>query len=139
MTLNLSNDLKFAKRQINSYIKKGQIVPKDVLSHYSNLLSVANDRQSFTFGTLTPGSFPTITTSSTSILPTNNNRTYVLIQNIGNNVVFLDFDSPAANNGGLKLSANEKIELTIKQFVTANINAIAIGGSSTLSIFTIVD
>lgn len=39
MTVDFSQDIKTAERQMNSYINRGQKVPSNVLAHYNNLLS----------------------------------------------------------------------------------------------------
>lgn len=148
MAIDFSQDIKTAERQMNTYIRRGQKVPRDVLDHYTKLLSGTLDSQtvenggnsstsSAPQGSLNPGTFPTVSDTDSVILSADTDRSYVLIQNTGNETVFINFGSAAAVNGGLKIIAGGSWSSTFPQFAETEIHAIAEANTSTLTIYTI--
>lgn len=144
MAVDFSQDIKTTERQMNTYIRKGQKVPKDVLSHYTNLLSGTLNAQQvengqsddFPSGDLST-TFTDATTTDSVILIADTDREYILIQNTGDEIIYLNFNAPAAVDGGLKLGPDASWSTQIPQFAKAEIHTIAEANTSALAIYTI--
>lgn len=143
MAVDFSQDIKTTERQITSYVRRGQKIPKDVLNHYNNLLSGAinsekvNNGQSDSFPSGSLSSvFANVPNTDSTIL-TAGSRQYLLIQNIGNDVVFINFNAAAGVNIGLKLFPGSSWTTQFPQFVNTTIHAIAENTSSHVAIYTI--
>ena len=144
MNVDFSNDIKLAQRQMNRYVRQKLPIPKDVLTHYNNLLSGAINQETvesgqaddFPSGSLT-SIFPTVNTSSTILLTANPDREYLVIQNIGANDIYLNFGGTASIGGGYLLSTGEVFQTQIPQFTSAVVEAIAHTVASTAAVFTL--
>lgn len=144
MAVDFSYDIKTTERQMSKFVRRGQKVPKDVLAHYTNLLSGTLNAQELENGESTdfpPGnlnsSFPSITTSNSVPLAADTNRNYILLQNIGDQTIYINFDGVAAVGGGLQILPGGSWTSQIPQFVEAALNAIAQAGTSILAIYVI--
>jgi len=144
MAVDFSQDIKTTERQMSTYVRKGQKVPKDVLAHYNNLLSGTINAQTvengqaddFPAGPLA-STFPAVTNTDSAILPASATTQYILIQNIGTDTIYLNFGAAAAVLGGLQLSPGASWSTQFPQFTTAEIHAIAESTSSNVAIYTI--
>ena len=126
------------------YVRRGQKVPKDVLAHYNNLLSGTLNAQELETGESTDfpvgalvSTFPSIATANGVVLAANADRTYILIQNIGPEAIYINFGAAAAVGGGLQLLPGASWTSQIPQFVEAELNAIADTATSSLAVYTI--
>lgn len=143
MALDFTIDINNVTRQIKQYLRRDQPIPKCTLDHYNTLVGATINAQtlesgtnSFPLGTLA-GTFPAVPATDTTILAANTSRTYVLIQNIGSDTIFLNFGGAAAVNGGLKLLPGAEFDTQIPQLLTGALHAIAETGSSTLAVYEI--
>jgi len=146
MSVDFSQDIKTTERQMNTYVRKGQKVPQDVLAHHNNLLSATLNAQQVENGQaddLPSGNlnslFPLITTTDDIILKLNTSTEYVLIQNIGDKTVYIHFGAPAAIGAGLQLLAGASWSSQIPQFIQNDIHAITVSGTSTLALYYLGD
>lgn len=144
MAVDFSQDIKTTERQMNTYIRKGQKIPRDVLDHYTKLLSGTLNAQQvengqsddFPSGDLS-STFSSATTTDSVLLTAEEDRQYILIQNTGDEVIYLNFNAPAAVNSGLKLSPDASWSTQIPQFAGAEIHVIAAANTSTVATYTI--
>lgn len=144
MAVDFSQDIKTTERQMSTYVRKGQKVPKDVLAHYNNLLSGTLNAQQvengqsddYPSGDLS-ATFANATTTDSVLLSADTDREYILIQNTGDEIIYLNFNAPAAVDGGLKLGPDASWSTQIPQFATAEIHTIAEANTSPLAIYTI--
>lgn len=144
MAVDFSNDIRTTERQMARFVRKGQKVPKDVLAHYTNLLSGTINAQTvengqaddFPAGDLA-GIFPSVSTTSSVVIAASTSREFILIQNIGTETIYINFNGPAGVAAGLQLVAGGSWSSQFPQFAKAEIHAIAETGSSTLALYTI--
>ena len=143
MAVDFSQDIKTTERQMNRYVRNGQIIPKDVLAHYNNLLSGTLNAQTIENGQADDFPSGDLNSTFTSVPNTNTvilaagDRDYLLIQNVGDDTIYINFGAPAAVLGGLKLLPGASWSTQFPQFVTAELNAIAESTSSDVAIYTI--
>lgn len=143
MAVDFSQDIKTTERQMNRYVRNGQKVPKDVLAHYNNLLSGTLNAQTVENGQADDFPSGNLTTTFGSVPNTNGviliegDRQYLLIQNVGDDTIYINFGASAAVLGGLKLLPGASWSTQFPQFATAEINAIAETSSSDVAIYTI--
>ena len=129
---------------MNRYVRNGQKVPKDVLAHYNNLLSGTINAQTvengqaddFPAGDLST-TFTDATTTDAVLLIADTAREYILIQNIGDEVIYINFNGIAAVDGGLKLGPDASWSTQIPQFATAEVHVIATANTSPLAVYSI--
>jgi len=144
MAVDFSNDIKTTERQMSRYVRNGQKVPKDVLAHYNNLLSGTLNAQQvengqaddFPAGNLA-GLFFNANTIDAVLLGSDPDREYILIQNLGDEIIYINFGFAAAVDGGLKLGPDESWSSQIPQFVTSEIHSIAAANTSAVAVYTI--
>lgn len=142
MALDFTKDISNVTRQIEGYLKRNLPVPKCTLEHYNTLIgsvtnSIALEESGGTSPTSLSSSFPTVTTTNSIVLATSSTRTYFIIQNIGDETVYINFGAPATIGGGLKLLASAEFSTEITQFTQTAINAIAEANISTLAIYEV--
>lgn len=143
MALDFTKDINNVTRQIRKFLVNDEPVPKCTIEHYNNLAGAQANAAALESGTSdfpTGGlssSFPAVTTANSVVLPANVDRTYYVIQNVGSDTVYLNFDAPAAVGGGMLLLPGANWITQIPQFTEAEINAVAENTSSTLAIYEI--
>jgi len=144
MAVDFSQDIKTTERQMNRYVNNGQKVPRDVLSHYTNLLSGTIDSETVEKGKSDnypegdiSSTFTSVSDTDSVILTQDTNRDYIMIQNLESEAIYINFGAPSAVNGGLKLSSDASWSSEIPQFAQAEIHAITATGSSNIAIYSI--
>lgn len=143
MSLDFTTDINNVTRQIRSYIRRNEPIPKCTLDHYSSLVSASINSQiaesgsgDFPVGNLS-SSFPSATTSNSVILSANTSRTYILIQNIGTETVYINFGGVAGVGAGIQLLPSATFITQVTQFTRAELNAISTSAPSSLAVFEI--
>ena len=143
MALDFTKDINNVTRQIRKFLVNDEPVPKCTIEHYNNLAGaqansavLESGTSDFPTGDLA-SSFPAVTTTNSVVLAANVDRTYIVIQNIGADTVYINFDSPAAVGGGIQLLPGANWITQIPQFTATAINAIAESTSSTLAVYEI--
>lgn len=145
MTVDFSQDIKTTRRQIESYVRRGQKIPKDVLYYHNSLLSASintdtvenGQADDFPGGSLSQN-FLDISTSNNTITTGSPTREYILIQNIGGENIYVYFGPGAASVGaGLLIVPGGSWSTQFPQFTRNSIQVIAENNSSRIAFYYI--
>lgn len=147
MAIDFTTDIHNVARQIRRYISANQPVPKCTLEQYNTLIGASLNAQTLESGGsnasvgLPTGTlnttFTTATTTDSVVLVGDPGFTYVLIQNVGDNTVYINFGAPASIGGGLQLVPGANWITQIPQFMEVDLHAIADTAASDLAIYSI--
>ena len=143
MALDFTKDINNVTRQIRKFLVNDEPVPKCTIEHYNNLAGAQANSAALESGTsdfptgALSSSFPAVTTTNSVVLAANADRTYIVIQNIGADTVYINFDAAASVGGGIQLLPGANWITQIPQFTETAINAIAETTSSTLAVYEI--
>lgn len=105
-------------------------------SFLSSSKTLADSGQPNTIRTMNISTGISVGTSSVNILPASSSRVYAVFVNDSSNVIYLSFTSANAVSGqGIRLNANGgSYELNLSNDYIGNINAIAAGAGSNLTV-----
>lgn len=143
MAIDFTIDINNVTRQIKQYIRQNQPVPKCTIDHYNSLVGATLNTQTLESGTsdfpvgALASSFPAAPITDTTILAANPSRTYLLLQNIGDETVYINFGGAAALLGGIKLLPGAEFSTQVTQFTEAELHVIADTNPSTLAVYEI--
>ena len=143
MALDFTIDINNVTRQIRQYLRRDQPIPKCTLEHYNTLVGATLNAQTLESGTsdfpvgALASSFPAVPITDTTILAANTSRTYLLLQNIGSDTVYINFGGAAALAGGIQLLPGAEFSTQVTQFTEAELHAIADTNPSALAVYEI--
>lgn len=143
MAIDFTTDINNVTRQIKQYIRQNQPVPKCTIDHYNSLAGATISTQTLESGTndFPVGSlgsaFPSISTTDSIAVASSASRTYLTIQNIGDETVYIHFGGAAAVDAGLKLLPGAEFTSQVLQLIQAEIHAVTDAATSTLAVYEI--
>lgn len=76
-----------------------------------------------------------VATSNTQVAASNVGRVYMIITNDSANVVYLSLGQAAVSGSGIRLAVGGSYAITQSNLFVGQINAIAVGGASNVSIY----